>query len=60
MITPNDRDTERLMKRKRIAEKAGKAHPGEWGTLIRYYLNMSAVCDRDGNTHCRQLPRSGA
>lgn len=33
---PNDdRSTERLMKRKRIAEEAGKAHPGDWGTLIR-------------------------
>ena len=49
---PNDRSTERLLQRKRIAEEAGKAHPGEWGTDIRYNLKMTAVCADNGEPLC--------
>lgn len=49
---PNDRSTERLLQRKQIAEEAGKAHPGEWGTDIRYNLKMTAVCAGNGEPLC--------
>lgn len=49
---PNDRSTERLLQRKQIAEEAGKSHPGEWGTDIRYNLKMSAVCADNGEPLC--------
>lgn len=49
---PNDRSTERLLQRKQIADEAGKAHPGEWGTDIRYNLKMSAVCADNGEPLC--------
>ena len=49
---PNDRSTERLLQRKKIAEEAGKSHPGEWGTDIRYNLKMSAVCADNGKPLC--------
>lgn len=49
---PNDRSTERLLQRKEIAEEAGKAHPGEWGTDIRYNLKMTAVCAGNGEPLC--------
>lgn len=49
---PNDRSTERLLQRKRIAEEAGKAHPGEWGTYIRYNLKMTVVCADNGEPMC--------
>lgn len=49
---PNDRSTERLLQRKQIAEEAGKAHPGEWGTDIRYNLKMTAVCADNGEPLC--------
>ena len=49
---PNDRSTERLLQRKEIAEEAGKAHPGEWGTDIRYNLKMTAVRAGNGEPLC--------
>ena len=49
---PNDRSTERLLQRKQIAEEAGKSHPGEWGTDIRYNLKMTAVCADNGEPLC--------
>lgn len=49
---PNDRSTERLLQRKQVAEEAGKAHPGEWGTDIRYNLKMTAVCADNGEPMC--------
>lgn len=49
---PNDRSTERLLQRKQIAEEAGKANPGEWGTDIRYNLKMTAVCAGNGEPLC--------
>lgn len=49
---PNDRSTERLLQRKQIAVEAGKAHPGEWGTDIRYNLKMAAVCAGNGEPLC--------
>lgn len=49
---PNDRSTERLLQRERIAEEAGKAHPVEWGTDIRYNLKMTAVCADNGEPLC--------
>lgn len=49
---PNDRSTERLLQREWIAEEAGKAHPGEWGTDIRYNLKMTAVCADNGEPLC--------
>ena len=49
---PNDRSTERLLQRKQVAEEAGKAHPGEWGTDIRYNLKMTAVCADNGEPLC--------
>lgn len=49
---PNDRSTERLLQRKKIAEEAGKSHPGEWGTAIRYNLKMTAVCAGKGEPLC--------
>lgn len=49
---PNDRSTERLLQRERIAEEAGKAHPGEWGTDIRYNLKMTSVCADNGEPLC--------
>lgn len=49
---PNDRSTERLLQRKQIAEEAGKANPGEWGTDIRYNLKMTAVCADNGEPLC--------
>ena len=49
---PNDRSTERLLQRKQIAEEAVKAHPGEWGTDIRYNLKMTAVCAGNGEPLC--------
>lgn len=48
----NDRSTERLLQRERIAEEAGKAHPGEWGTDIRYNLKMASVCADNGEPLC--------
>ena len=49
---PNERSAERLLQRKRIAEEAGKAHPGEWVTDIRYTLKMAAVCADNGEPLC--------
>lgn len=49
---PNDRSTERLLQRKQVAEEAGKAHPGEWGTDIRYNLKMASVCADNGEPLC--------
>lgn len=49
---PNDRSTERLLQRKQVAEEVGKAHPGEWGTDIRYNLKMTAVCADNGEPLC--------
>lgn len=49
---PNDRSTKRILQRKQIAEEAGKAHPGEWGTDIRYNLKMTAVCAGNGEPLC--------
>lgn len=49
---PNNRSTGHLLQRKRIAKEAGKVHPGEWGTDIRYNLKMTAVCADNGEPLC--------
>ena len=48
----NNRSTKFLMQRMKIAKEAGKIHTGEWGTDIRPYLKMAAVCADNGEPLC--------
>lgn len=48
----NNRSTKFLIQRMKIAKEAGKIHTGEWGTDIRPYLKMAAVCADNGEPLC--------